>query len=96
MTGWIMEWLSWSQAAWVVISALLCAGSVTLGTVITDKDELELEANSQSEGLWEALGLMEVLALYAVVPTRGNPARRTQVCNKVLGLYLPHPLTSFL
>lgn len=40
-----MEWLSWSQPAWVVISTLLCAGSVTLGTVITEKDELELEAN---------------------------------------------------
>lgn len=40
-----MERLSRSQPAWVVISALLCAGSVTLGTVITEKDELELEAN---------------------------------------------------
>lgn len=40
-----MEWVSWSQPAWVVISTLLCARSVTLGTVITEKDELELEAN---------------------------------------------------
>lgn len=32
-----MEWpraRSWSQAAWDAISALLCTGSVTLGTII--------------------------------------------------------------